>query len=262
MASASQNNIAVASQQYRGVRLAAAAYAATDITALLATNPSAQQLATSMQSTLIQQGFTSQQAQQFVSEYTPVAAMNQNGAGAILFRVNGTDQIAVAVRGTNPEVINFGDLQVPSFNSNDILSDLTIASNNLPAYQTNLIANWILRETTPAGQAVQQFQITGFDNNAGEAAAGVIQSGASAVPIIGAGVNYITSSQPIVQLCASVLGTGRALGTCVDAAGHSEGSPEVTVLGSAVAQCQNITTVNITTSSDGARNDCAWRIAA
>lgn len=99
-------------QQYEGTRLAAAAYGAASIKALLATNPSPEALATGVSQILIGQGFTAAQANNFVQMYTPVAALDKDGAGAVLFRVNGTDQIATAVRGTDKSTLDnaFNDI--------------------------------------------------------------------------------------------------------------------------------------------------------
>jgi len=51
----------------------------------------------------------------------------------------------------------------------------------------------------------------------------------------GSAPNLVT--MPVMVQTSTVMGTGRAVGTCVDAAAHSEGSPEITTLGSAIAQC-------------------------
>ena len=87
-------------QQYEGSRLAVAAYGAEQFKALLATNPNGSALIAGTESILVQQGFTATQANSFVAKYTPVAALDQDGAGAVLFRVNGTNQIATTIRGT------------------------------------------------------------------------------------------------------------------------------------------------------------------
>lgn len=222
-------------QQYEGTRLAAAAYGAAPIKALLATIPSPEALATGVSKILAGQGFTAAQANSFVSIYTPVAALDQDGEGAVLFRVNGTDQIATAVRGTDKSTLDnaFNDIT---------LADTAFALNHLPTYQTTLIANFVLSETRPAGQSVPQFAVQGINSNADDLSVALSNSTAAFGDITGQLQTPL--NMPRIVQTGTVLGTGRALGTCVDAAGHSEGSPEVTVVGSAIAQCMRITTVN------------------
>ena len=222
-------------QQYEGTRLAAAAYGAEQFKALLATNSNSGALTAGVESILVQQGFSPAQASSFVAKYTPVAALDQDGAGAVLFRVNGTDSIATAVRGTDRSTVERG--------VNDIvLADGTIAQNQLPVYQTTLIANFVLRETTPAGQPVPQFSVQGGNSNASDLARATADTLANAGGEKGSAPNLVT--MPVIVQTSTVMGTGRALGQCVDAAAHSEGSPEITTLGSAIAQCPRITTVN------------------
>ena len=232
MATSPTHNPISLERQYEGARLALAAYAAQSLKSLLATSPTASELAAGTVSALVAQGFTPAQAEQFAHKYTPVSALDQDGAGAVLFRVNGTSEIAVGVRGTETPSDLFG-------------ADVTIATNRLPQYQTTLIANWVLRETTPADQTVAQFDLKGFNSNWGEATSAVLFDGLKkANPFAAVAVQLASAGQPIVQVNGQVQGTGLAVGTCVDAAAHSEGSPEVTVIGSALAQCQRITTVN------------------
>ena len=222
-------------QQYEGSRLAVAAYGAEQFKALLATNPSSSALITGAESILVQQGFTKAQANSFVAKYTPVAALDQDGAGAVLFRVNGTNQIAIAVRGT--------EYQTAAQIANDlVLADGTIAQNQLPTYQTTLIANFVLRETTPADQSVPQFAVKGISSNADDLARATADT--IGLPGRDNGSNTGLVTMPVVLQTGTVQGTGRAVGPCVDAAAHSEGSPEITTLGSAIAQCSRITTVN------------------
>jgi hypothetical protein len=228
------NSIAQLQQQYEGSRLAAAAYGAEQFKALLATSPSSGALTAGVESILVQQGFSPAQASSFVEKYTPVAALDQDGAGAVLFRVNGTDSIATAVRGTDtPNTEN---------RRSDLIADGTIAQNQLPVYQTTLIANFVLRETTPAGQPVPQFAARGINSNADDLLRATGDTLASAGGEKGSAPNLVT--MPVMVQTSTVMGTGRAVGTCVDAAAHSEGSPEITTLGSAIAQCSRITTVN------------------
>lgn len=165
-------------QQYEGTRLAVAAYGAADIKALLATYPSPHQLTAGLHNVLTAQGFTIDQANSFVQKYTPVAALDQDGAGAVLFRVNGTDQIATAVRGT--------DTTTDANKRNDLyLADSAIALNHLPTYQTTLIANFVLRETTPAGQSVAQFAVQGITSNADDLAVALANSAAALGDVAG-----------------------------------------------------------------------------
>ena len=163
-------------QQYEGTRLAAAAYGAADIKALLATHPSPHQLTASLHNVLMDQGFTIDQANSFVQKYTPVAALDQDGAGAVLFRVNGTDQIATAVRGTDWK---------ENFTNDLALADSAISLNHLPTYQTTLIANFVLRDTTPAGQPVAQFAVQGISSNADDLSVALANSATALGDVFG-----------------------------------------------------------------------------
>ena len=222
-------------QQYEGSRLAVAAYGAEQFKALLATNPNGSALIAGTESILVQQGFTATQANSFVAKYTPVAALDQDGAGAVLFRVNGTNQIATTIRGTEAAFSERG--------LNDlVLADGTIAQNQLPTYQTTLIANFVLRETTPVGQPVPQFSVKGISSNADDLARATADT--IGLPGRDNASNTGLVTMPVVVQTGTAQGTGRALGPCVDAAAHSEGSPEITTLGAAIAQCSRITTVN------------------
>jgi hypothetical protein len=236
-------------QQFEGTRLAAAAYAAQDIKNLLASNPTQHQLTAGLHGALVQQGFSIEQANNFVQKYSPVAALDQDGAGAVLFRVNGTNEIATAIRGTNPTDRGLTG-QLIGVEGADLIADATIAQGQLPIYQTTLIANFVLRETTPAGQPVPQFAVQGGNSNAADLLRASSDSAiTNQLLTAGGGLNNSLLSSPqitlpkIIQTCTT-LGTGRAVGPCVDAAAHSEGGPEVTVVGSAIAQCARITTVN------------------
>ncbi len=226
---------AILQQQFEGTRLAAAAYAARDIKTLLATNPSQHELTAGLHSALVKNGFSIEQANSFVEKYTPAAALDQDGAGAVLFRVNGTNEVATAVRGT--------EYQTFEQRTNDlVLADGTIAQNQLPVYQTTLIANFVLRETTPAGQPVPQFSVQGGNSNAADLARATADTLANAGGEKGSAPNLVT--MPVIVQTGTAIGTGNAVGQCVDAAAHSEGAPEITTLGSAIAQCSRITTVN------------------
>lgn len=90
------NSIEQLQQQYEGTRLAAAAYGAEQFKALLATNPSSGSLTAGVESILVQKGFSPAQASSFVAKYTPVAALDQDGAGAVLF----TEQAMMTMAGT------------------------------------------------------------------------------------------------------------------------------------------------------------------
>jgi hypothetical protein len=214
-------------QQYEGTRLAAAVYGAADIKALLATNPSQHQLTAGLHNVLITQRFSIDQANSFVQKYMPVAALDKE------FRVNGTDQIATAVCGTDWE---------RNFTNDLALADFAIALNHLPAYQTTLIANFVLRETIPVGQSGPQFAVQGIKSNADDLSLALANSAAALGDITGQLQTPL--NMPRIMQTGSVLGTGQALGACVEAAGHSEGSPEVAVVGIAIAQCTRNTTVN------------------
>jgi hypothetical protein len=224
-------------QQYEGTRLAVAAYAAQDIKTLLSANQSQHELSAGLHSALVKQGFSVEQANSFVDKYTPVAALDQDGAGAVLFRINGTNEIATAVRGTNPSQESWFRIE-----GSDAVADGTIAQGELPVYQTTLIANFVLRETTPTGQSVPQFSVQGGNSNAADLARATADTLANAGGEKGNALNLVT--MPVIVQTGTVLGTGNAVGPCVDAAAHSEGSPEITTLGSAIAQCSRITTVN------------------
>jgi hypothetical protein len=117
-----------------------------------------------------------------------------------------------------------------------------LALGELPVYQTTLIANFVLRETTPAGQPVPQFSVQGGNSNAADLARATADSLANAGGEKGNAPNLVT--MPVIVQTGTAVGTGNAVGPCVDAAAHSEGSPEITTLGSAIAQCSRITTVN------------------
>ena len=127
-------------QQFEGSRLAVAAYGAKQVKALLLTNPSSDVLSASFVNILLNQRFTPAQANSFASKYTPVAALDQDGAGVVIFRDSDSGEVAVAVRGTDSNN-QWNDL---------VLADGSISQKHLPAYQTALIANSVLRETTPA----------------------------------------------------------------------------------------------------------------
>jgi LysM repeat protein len=223
-------------QQYEGTRLAAAAYGAEKIKALLATNPTSEVLVNGMTQALVSQGFTVEQAGNFVRKYTPITALDQDGAGAVIFRDNDSGKVAVAIRGT--------DTSNSENKWNDLyLADSTIAQNHLPLYQTTLIANFVLRETTSAGEPAPQFAVQGIGSNLDDLKRAALESLASTTGGEAGSVPQMITMPRVIQTGVTY-GTGRALGECADAAAHSEGSPAATTIGSALAQCSRITTVN------------------
>lgn len=176
--------------------------------------------------------FTIAQAKAFAERYTPVAALDQDGAGAVIFKDNVSGQYVFSVRGTD----------VPSNIVQDLQADVAIAGNQVPAYQTTLIVNFLLRETAPANTVVPQFSVQGFISSADDLLAGVgnLLTRAAGGEV---GSNADSLSIPKLNVTSTVAGTGNAVGVCVDATGHSEGSPEVTVA-AAVVDCMRTTTVN------------------
>jgi len=149
------------SRQFEGARLAAAAYQAKAIHTALSNGLTGAELQQATQAALISNDppFTLVQAKDFLSKYTPVAALDKDGAGAVIFRDNDSGKIAVAVRGTNK-----------NDPKPDVYADGTIALDQLPIYQTVLIANFVLRETTPAGQIIPQYAAQGISSNADDLA--------------------------------------------------------------------------------------------
>ena len=93
------------------------------------------------------QAFPPERAEQIAQRYTPLAALDKDGAGAIIFRDNTDQKNIVAVRGTDLPANIQADL---------VGADGGIALSFLPMYQTCLIANFIARETAPPGILLPQ----------------------------------------------------------------------------------------------------------
>lgn len=105
------------------------------------------------------QAFSPEQAERIANRYTPISALDQDGAGAIIFRDNTDQKNIIAIRGTD----------IPSNLREDLYADSSITAGILPMYQTSLIDNFIARERAPAGSAVAQ---TWFDTELG-----IVESG-------------------------------------------------------------------------------------
>jgi hypothetical protein len=148
------NSTSQIQQQYEGTRLAAAAYGAEQFKALLATNPSSGALTAGVESILMQQGFSPGQASSFIAKYTPVAALDQDGAGAVLFKVNGTDQIATVVRGTDQD--------------NNFKNDLVLADSSRQTSTTVGVGDAKLKSlgTTPIASAAAACSNSSVNNAA------------------------------------------------------------------------------------------------
>ena len=97
------------------------------------------------------QAFSPERAEQIAQRYTPLAVLDKDGAGAIIFRDTTDNQNIIAVRGTD----------IPNNIREDIAADSGISVGMLPMYQTSLIDNFIARETAPAGASIPQVW---FDN--------------------------------------------------------------------------------------------------
>ena len=137
------------------------------------------------------QAFSPEQAERIVNRYTPIAALDSAGAGAILLRDNTDNQIIGAIRGA--DLSNVRNAIV------DGGADTGIAFKALPVYQTTLIDNFIARETAAAGTSVAQIT---FDQRNLQ-----------------------------IERTTDAIGTGRAQGQIKYIAGHSEGGPESQTMG-------------------------------
>ena len=71
------------------------------------------------------QAFSSERAEQIAQRYTPLAVLDKDGAGAIIFRDATDNQNIIAVRGTD----------LPSNTQADISADAGIAVSFLPTHQ-------------------------------------------------------------------------------------------------------------------------------
>ena len=93
------------------------------------------------------QAFSPEQAERIAQRYTPLAVLDKDGAGAIIFRDNTDNQNIVAVRGTD----------IPGNTVADVIgADGSIGIGILPMYQTSLIDNLIAQETATADRSVPQ----------------------------------------------------------------------------------------------------------
>ena len=90
------------------------------------------------------QAFSPERAEQIAQRYTPLAVLDKDGAGAIIFRDATDNQNIIAVRGTD----------IPNNIREDIAADWGISVGILPMYQTSLIDNFIARETALAAVSV------------------------------------------------------------------------------------------------------------
>ena len=97
------------------------------------------------------QAFSPERAEQIAQRYTPLAVLDKDGAGAIIFRDATDNQNIIAVRGTD----------IPNNIREDISADWGISVGILPMYQTSLIDNFIARETATAATSVPKLK---FDN--------------------------------------------------------------------------------------------------
>ena len=95
------------------------------------------------------QAFSPERAEQIAQRYTPLAVLDKDGAGAIIFRDATDNQNIIAVRGTD----------IPNNIREDIAADSGISVGMLPMYQTSLIDNFIARETAPAATSVHKLKI-------------------------------------------------------------------------------------------------------
>ena len=91
------------------------------------------------------QAFSPEQAERIAQRYTPLAVLDKDGAGAIIFRDNTDKQNIVAVRGTDTPGNTVADV---------IGADGSIGIGILPMYQTSLIDNFIAQEITSVGKSV------------------------------------------------------------------------------------------------------------
>ncbi|MGL4767601.1 MAG: hypothetical protein ACRCV6_05930 [Formosimonas sp.] len=138
--------------------------------------------------------FTAEQAAHIAQRYTPVAALHDVGAGAVLLRDKQDGQYIGAVRGTDTKSGRATALD-------DIGADAGITFGFAPLGQTVKIDNWFARETAPKGMPVSQLRIVG-------------------------------ETFPVKLMRDSdAFGTGHANGVLKYVAGHSEGSPEAQMIG-------------------------------
>ena len=224
-------------QQYEDICLSLAAHGANAFKALLATQPPSDALISGVQSILREQDFSAEMASHFTTHYTPVAAFDQDGAGAVLFKVHDTASVAIGVRGVD-------------FDSDHLFAEEFLDQNRILVYHATLIANFVLRETTPTKRSIAQFAVLGMRCDSDDVCPDPINAIAydpqRCSPIFNTVIRCDIEDllAPEMITTGKVKGTGRAIGPCIHASFGFEGFAEPTVLGSAFAQCSRINTVN------------------
>ena len=109
------------------------------------------ELKTSLETMRDGKAFSPERTQEIINRYTPLSALNKDGAGHILFfDQHNPNTIHVAMRGSE------------EFLTDWLRSDTgNIAIGDVPMHQTSLIDNFIARETAPAATSVPKVK---FDN--------------------------------------------------------------------------------------------------
>jgi hypothetical protein len=229
--------LAKAAQDVEALQLAVAAYAAKDIKALLAQpTQKGPALADGLAKALTDAGdFTKTQAVEFAQRYTPVAALDDAGAGAVIFRDRTSDSLLLGVRGTDVKG-NF---------ASDAKADAILALGHLPLDQTTRITNFVLKHTVPEGHSAVQLAVKGVNNANDDLARAYIANKLGHQ--VGTALQGFITGRPIAPfelvMNGHVPGTGLALGACRLASGHSKGGPEILVA-NGVMGCGNATTYN------------------
>ena len=109
------------------------------------------ELKTSLETMRGGDAFSLERTQELINRYTPLSALNKDGAGHILFAdQQNPNTIHVAMRGSEEFLADW--LRADTGN---------IAIGDVPMYQTSLIDNFIARETAPAAASVPKVK---FDN--------------------------------------------------------------------------------------------------
>ena len=93
--------------------------------------------------------FTEAQAEAFVNRYTPLAALDQDGAGAIILHDSHKHINITTIRGTDIKNNLIDDV---------LKADKDIVGGYPPVYQSMLIDNFLARETAPKGMPVSQLK--------------------------------------------------------------------------------------------------------
>jgi hypothetical protein len=224
-------------QNLEALQLAVAAYSAKDIKALLA-DPAQNEpaLTHGLTRALISGGdFTPAQAGEFSRRYAPVAALDDAGAGAVIFRDRQNAAVLIGVRGTDAK----GNL------ANDAKADAILALGHLPLDQTTRITNFVLQHTTPEDQRTVQLGVKGVHNASDDLARAYIVNkfGYQAVTALQEKITGKLATPFDLVVAGHVPGTGLATGTCRLASGHSEGGAEILVA-NGVMGCGKVTTYN------------------